>query len=72
MRVEERLGGRAESLSDARHTCSDGAFVPFIYERRLTGAQIDLSREYWLRVFEPSLREWASGLSPNPDVWCNK
>ncbi|KAF8121668.1 tRNA methyl transferase-domain-containing protein [Boletus edulis] len=33
---------------------------------------IDLSREYWLRVFEPSLRDWASGLSPNPDVWCNK
>jgi len=33
---------------------------------------IDLCREYWLRVFEPSLRDWASGLSPNPDVWCNK
>ncbi|KAG8217777.1 tRNA methyl transferase-domain-containing protein [Butyriboletus roseoflavus] len=33
---------------------------------------IDLSREYWLRVFEPSLRDWASGLSPNPDVWCNR
>ncbi|KAN0077026.1 tRNA-specific 2-thiouridylase [Tylopilus felleus] len=33
---------------------------------------IDLSREYWLRVFEPSLRDWALGLSPNPDVWCNR
>ncbi|KAG9226479.1 hypothetical protein CCMSSC00406_0005854 [Pleurotus cornucopiae] len=33
---------------------------------------IDLSREYWNRVFEPSLRLWESGVTPNPDVWCNK
>ncbi|PPQ76615.1 hypothetical protein CVT26_012741 [Gymnopilus dilepis] len=33
---------------------------------------IDLSREYWLRVFEPSLRQWESGVSPNPDVDCNR
>ncbi|KAL0946412.1 hypothetical protein HGRIS_012637 [Hohenbuehelia grisea] len=32
----------------------------------------DLSREYWLRVFEPSLRLWESGVTPNPDVWCNR
>ena len=29
MRVEERLGGRAESLSDARHPRQNGAFAPF-------------------------------------------
>ena len=23
-------------------------------------------------MFEPSLRQWELGLSPNPDVWCNK
>ncbi|KAF9227589.1 5-methylaminomethyl-2-thiouridylate-methyltransferase [Gyrodon lividus] len=33
---------------------------------------VDLSREYWIRVFEPSLRFWQSGHTPNPDVWCNK
>ncbi|KDR73743.1 hypothetical protein GALMADRAFT_72401 [Galerina marginata CBS 339.88] len=33
---------------------------------------IDLSKEYWNRVFEPSLRQWEVGISPNPDVWCNK
>lgn len=33
---------------------------------------IDLSREYWNRVFEPSLRQWELGVSPNPDVLCNK
>ncbi|KAK2460092.1 hypothetical protein APHAL10511_007890 [Amanita phalloides] len=33
---------------------------------------IDLSREYWNRVFEPSLYQWEMGVTPNPDVWCNK
>ncbi|KAH9005046.1 5-methylaminomethyl-2-thiouridylate-methyltransferase [Lactarius hatsudake] len=32
---------------------------------------IDLSREYWLRVFEPAIKIWESGNTPNPDVWCN-
>ncbi|KAJ7067154.1 5-methylaminomethyl-2-thiouridylate-methyltransferase [Mycena amicta] len=33
---------------------------------------IDLSKEYWNRVFEPSLRHWEDGITPNPDVWCNR
>ncbi|KZT23973.1 5-methylaminomethyl-2-thiouridylate-methyltransferase [Neolentinus lepideus HHB14362 ss-1] len=33
---------------------------------------VDLSREYWTRVFEPSLHLWESGATPNPDVWCNR
>ncbi|KAJ7170856.1 tRNA-specific 2-thiouridylase [Mycena crocata] len=33
---------------------------------------IDLSKEYWNRVFEPSLRQWEHGITPNPDVWCNR
>ncbi|KAJ7646635.1 tRNA-specific 2-thiouridylase [Roridomyces roridus] len=33
---------------------------------------IDLSKEYWNRVFEPSLRQWEYGTTPNPDVWCNR
>ncbi|KAI0306666.1 5-methylaminomethyl-2-thiouridylate-methyltransferase [Multifurca ochricompacta] len=32
---------------------------------------VDLSREYWLRVFEPAVRTWENGDTPNPDVWCN-
>ncbi|KAJ2930700.1 hypothetical protein H1R20_g6394, partial [Candolleomyces eurysporus] len=35
-------------------------------------SMIDLSKEYWNRVFEPSLRQWELGISPNTDVWCNK
>lgn len=34
--------------------------------------QVDLSREYWLRVFEPCLSMWEEGYTPNPDIWCNK
>ncbi|KAI0726679.1 tRNA-specific 2-thiouridylase [Fomitopsis betulina] len=33
---------------------------------------VDLSRQYWLRVFEPCLSMWEQGYTPNPDVWCNK
>ncbi|KAJ7707512.1 5-methylaminomethyl-2-thiouridylate-methyltransferase [Mycena rosella] len=33
---------------------------------------IDLSKEYWNRVFEPALRQWERGITPNPDVWCNR
>ncbi|KAF7327940.1 tRNA-specific 2-thiouridylase MnmA [Mycena kentingensis (nom. inval.)] len=33
---------------------------------------IDLSKEYWMRVFEPALRDWEYGVTPNPDVWCNR
>lgn len=38
----------------------------------LKSGQVDLSRQYWLRVFEPSLSMWERGYTPNPDVWCNK
>ncbi|KAG6829363.1 hypothetical protein H0H87_011672 [Tephrocybe sp. NHM501043] len=33
---------------------------------------IDLSKEYWNQVFEPSLRQWEEGVTPNPDIWCNR
>ncbi|EJD02272.1 tRNA-methyltransferase [Fomitiporia mediterranea MF3/22] len=33
---------------------------------------IDLSKEYWTSVFEPSLEAWQAGLTPNPDIWCNR
>ncbi|KAI6045635.1 tRNA-specific 2-thiouridylase [Pisolithus marmoratus] len=33
---------------------------------------VDLHRQYWSQVFEPSLNSWESGSTPNPDVWCNR
>ncbi|EED82467.1 predicted protein [Postia placenta Mad-698-R] len=33
---------------------------------------VDLSQQYWTRVFEPSLQLWEKGQTPNPDIWCNR
>ena len=33
---------------------------------------VDLSREYWARVFEPFLAVYAAGSTPNPDTDCNR
>ncbi|KAJ3201610.1 hypothetical protein HDU82_007984, partial [Entophlyctis luteolus] len=33
---------------------------------------LDLSREYWTRVFEPMVSSLERGYTPNPDVSCNK
>jgi tRNA-specific 2-thiouridylase len=33
---------------------------------------VDLSKDYWERVFKTFLYEIKSGLTPNPDVLCNK
>ncbi|KAJ1568308.1 hypothetical protein HK096_006938, partial [Nowakowskiella sp. JEL0078] len=34
--------------------------------------KINLTKEYWSYVFEPSLASYENGLTPNPDVDCNK
>lgn len=33
---------------------------------------MDLSQAYWNHVFQPSLDQWSDGLTPNPDVFCNR
>jgi tRNA-specific 2-thiouridylase len=33
---------------------------------------VDLSQEYWTRVFEPAINVWQDGGTPNPDVACNR
>lgn len=33
---------------------------------------VDLSKEYWTRVFEPAINIWQEGGTPNPDVACNR
>ena len=33
---------------------------------------VDLSKEYWAKVFEPAISIWEGGGTPNPDVACNR
>ncbi|ORY73904.1 tRNA-specific 2-thiouridylase [Protomyces lactucae-debilis] len=38
---------------------------------RIPIVRVDLSKDYWVRVFEPALRQFEQGATPNPDVACN-
>ncbi len=33
---------------------------------------VDFIKEYWTKVFEPFLDDYQHGLTPNPDILCNK
>lgn len=33
---------------------------------------VDFVKEYWTKVFEPFLNDYQNGLTPNPDILCNK
>lgn len=49
--------------------------VQRLCEKSLGGVKpelIDLSKEYWSEVFEPALSGWGRGVTPNPDVDCNR
>lgn len=52
-----------QDLSDARAVC-DRLDIPF--------QVVNFAKEYWDRVFQHCLDEFAAGRTPNPDIWCNK
>ncbi|CAF4324886.1 unnamed protein product, partial [Adineta steineri] len=33
---------------------------------------VDFIKDYWTKVFEPFLDDYQHGLTPNPDILCNK
>ena len=55
--------GFQADLEDAKYTC-DRLGV----ELHL----VDFVKEYWNDVFHPLLCDYRSGLTPNPDVLCNR
>lgn len=59
-------------MSHGQQTMLSPSHMPTELTYRSFRFQIDLSNEYWTRVFEPALDQWAGGLNPNPDVSCNK
>lgn len=64
--VDERSGVRCQwkrDWNDVQSVCD---------HLRLPCQLIDLSKAYWNRVWEPCLRIWESGGTPNPDVMCNR
>jgi tRNA U34 2-thiouridine synthase MnmA/TrmU len=53
----------------------DWADVERLCRESLGGVQpvlVDLSKEYWSKVFEGALDRWSAGVTPNPDVTCNQ
>lgn len=53
----------AVDLADAQAVC-DRLNLPL--------HQVNFANEYWQRVFEHFLDEYAAGRTPNPDILCNK
>lgn len=53
----------SEDLSDAR-SIADQIGVPLIV--------VNFAQEYWDRVFQYCLDEFAKARTPNPDIWCNR
>ncbi len=53
----------AQDVADAQAVC-DQLEIPL--------HTINFAAEYWDRVFEYFLQEYASGRTPNPDIMCNK
>ena len=53
----------AEDLQDAQQVCA---------ALDVTLHTVNLSYEYWDRVFDRFLREYRAGRTPNPDVVCNR
>jgi len=49
---------------DAMHVAMNQLHIPFEW--------LDLSDEYRKFVFEPMIADYQRGVTPNPDVWCNR
>ena len=59
----EEAGCAEQEQKDARRVC-DTLGIGY--------REVDLSREYWHEVFEPFVRGYREGRTPNPDVACNR
>ncbi len=69
--------GRIED-GDAGHRPACQSEGDYASARRVAAAlaiplrRVDLTRQYWQHVFEPLLRGYQAGATPNPDILCNR
>lgn len=52
-----------QDLTDARAICD---------ELKIELTTVNFSQQYWDQVFQHCLDQYAQGLTPNPDIWCNR
>uniref|UniRef100_A0A8C4Q8L5 Mitochondrial tRNA-specific 2-thiouridylase 1 n=1 Tax=Eptatretus burgeri TaxID=7764 RepID=A0A8C4Q8L5_EPTBU len=62
--AEEGIGCPVESDSEAAIKTCQVLNLPL--------RQVDFVKDYWHNVFSPLLSQYEQGLTPNPDVLCNK
>jgi len=64
---DEPLAGQCTLSTDSQSALRAATMLGIPLHR------LNLSREYWLKVFEPALRAYQGGReTPNPDVECNR
>ena len=60
---DEGICTAAADYEDVRRVC-DAIGIPY--------SSVNFTKEYWERVFQIFLSEYAAGRTPNPDILCNK
>ncbi|SCW01587.1 LAFE_0E02938g1_1 [Lachancea fermentati] len=51
---------------DWKDVCKVGSHLNFPVER------VNFEQDYWIDVFEPMLKQYECGYTPNPDIGCNR
>jgi hypothetical protein len=71
----EGLGRRTAGVQAPRYTLPNGASATtkrvLFRMFTVTHRKVDLTKEYWNNIFQPSLRIWGAGDTQNLDVWCS-
>ena len=69
------IGKKNEDDDSTRKCTNDQDLEDAIYVSNQLNIRlhvVDFIKEYWTKVFEPFLDDYQHGLTPNPDILCNK
>lgn len=66
----------ADKITNSNSSCTvDGDWLQVRETCQQLGIpceRVNFEKEYWTQVFEPMLEQYQNGLTPNPDIGCNK